>query len=128
MKFTNVTRGLYMVYNKNTSGYYTERVKADNTYAKDLIRKATDIISSNTVNAFARIGTGQPSFFKCRFCDYADLCFNDKTPVKTCRTCTSANILDDGVWGCNLRNDYNLSPKEQEEACPNYNVLECFNG
>lgn len=128
MKFKKVTRGLYMVYNKNTSAYYTERVKANNNYAKELLGKALDIISSNTVNAFPKIGSGLPSFFKCKFCDYSDLCHQDAAPVKTCRTCTSSNILDDGVWGCGIQKDKPLNIDEQAEACNNYNILDCFNG
>jgi len=128
MKFTKATRGLYMVYNKNTSAYYTERVREDKTYAKDLLRKAESIITSETVEAFQKIGNGTESFFMCRFCDSSDVCHNGAKPVKTCRTCTSANLLDDGVWGCGLQKDKPLSTEEQAEACPNYNLLECFNG
>jgi hypothetical protein len=122
------SRGLYMVENKNDSSYYTERVKADNTYAKDLIRKAEAIITSEVVDDFDRIGNGTPSFFKCKFCDYSDLCYNDANPVKTCRTCTSVSLLDEGQWGCGLQKDKPLTKEEQAEACPNYNMLECFNG
>jgi len=121
-------RGLYMVYNKNTSAYYTERVYADNTYAKDLLRKAEDIITSENVNAFQKIGNGSPSFFKCRFCASSDVCHNDAKPVKTCRTCTSVSLLDDGKWGCGIQKDKPLSNDEQAKACENYNILECFNG
>ena len=121
------TRGLYMMENKNDSSYYTERIKEDKSYAKDLIRKAETIITSENVDDFERIGSGQPTFFKCRFCDYSDLCHHDAAPVKTCRTCTSVSLLDDGKWGCNLRNDYILSIEEQKEACVNYNILNCFN-
>lgn len=126
MFFKKVTRGLYMVYNKNTSAYYTERIHADNTYAKDLLRKAEDIITSETVNAFSKIGNGTPSFFKCKFCNFSDICHNDAPPVKTCRTCTSVNLLPEGKWGCGLRKDYELSLDEQKEACANYNIFDCF--
>jgi len=128
MKFKKATRGLYMVYNKNTSGYYIERIHADNTYAKDLLRKAEDIITSENVNAFAKIGNGSPSFYLCRFCNFSDICHNDAPPVKTCRTCTSANLLDNAVWGCGIQKDKPLSKEEQTEACNNYNILDCFNG
>lgn len=128
MKFKKVTRGLYMVYNKNTSAYYIERVKANNSFAKDLITKARAIIESENVNSFKKIGSGNASFYMCRFCNFSDICHNDATPVKTCRTCTSVSILDDGVWGCGIQNDKPLSVDEQAEACDNYNLLDCFNG
>jgi len=128
MHFTKVSRGLYMVYNKNDSSYYTERVKADSIYAKDLIRKATDIITSENVNDFDKIGSGNANFFACKFCNFAEQCHNDAAPVKTCRTCTSVSLLDDGKWGCGIQNDKELSLQEQKDACANYNILECFNG
>jgi hypothetical protein len=128
MKFTKTTRGLYMVENKNTSEYYTERVHADITYANDLLRKAETIITSEDVNDFDKIGSGNASFFKCRFCDYSDICHEDANPVKTCRTCTSVSLLDEGRWGCGLQKDKPLDAKEQADACPNYNRFDCFNG
>jgi len=128
MYFKKFTRGLYMVMNKNDSSYYTERVHADNTYAKDLIRKAEAIITSEDVDDFPKIGSGLPSFYKCTFCDYKDLCHNDADPVVTCRTCTSVSLLDEGRWGCGLQKDKPLTKEEQAEACPNYNKFECFNG
>lgn len=121
-------RGLYMMENKNDSSYYVERIKEDKTYAKDLIRKAESIITSEDVDDFEKIGSGLPSFFKCRFCDFSDICHNDANPVKTCRTCTSVSLLDDGKWGCGLQKDKELSVEDQKNACPNYNRLECFNG
>jgi hypothetical protein len=124
MKFTKTTRGLYMVENKNTSEYYTERVHAD----IDLIRKATDIITSEDINDFDKIGSGSASFFKCRFCNFSDLCHNDANPVRTCRTCTSVSLLDDGKWGCGIQGDKELSIQDQKDACPNYNILDCSNG
>lgn len=128
MKFTKVSRGLYMVYNKNTSEYYTERVKGDITYANDLLRKAETIITSENVNDFEKIGSGNASFYKCRYCNFADQCHNDANPVVTCRTCTSVSLLDNGKWGCGIQKDKELSNEDQKIACPNYNKFDCFNG
>ena len=126
MYFSKTTRALYMVYNKNTSEYYTERVHANNTFAKELIKKAEDVITCENVDEFPKIGSGTPAFFACKFCNYSQQCHFDAPPVRTCRTCTSANVLDDGEWGCGLQNDKILSTEDQALACPNYNVLDCF--
>lgn len=128
MFMDKLSRGLYMVQNKNDSSYYTERVHADNSYAKELLRKAEQIITSEDVNDFQKIGSGEPSFFKCRFCNFSDNCHHDANPVKTCRTCTSVSLLDDGKWGCGLQKDKELTIQDQKDACPNYNILDCFNG
>lgn len=125
MYFSKTTRALYMVYNKNDSSYYCERIDADKFIAEDLISKAEDIITTDDVNTFPKIGNGSPSYYECKFCNAADLChFNDK-PVKTCRTCTSADIIDDGKWQCSI-NKKILSTDDQAKACDCYNVLECF--
>ena len=128
MKFKKVDRGLYMVENKNDSSYYIERIKGDVSYANDLLRKAEDIITSEDVDDFQKIGSGLPSFFKCKWCAFTDQCHADADPVITCRTCTSVSLLDDGKWGCGIRKDKELSIQDQKDACPNYNKLECFNG
>jgi len=127
MKFSKLTRALYMMYNKDTSAYYIERIKSNNNFADELIKKAEDIITCEDVNVFQKIGSGNPSFYKCKFCDYSDICHNDSSPVKTCRTCVSGNLLDGGIWGCGIQKDKHLNLLKQKEACSNYQKLECFN-
>jgi len=125
MHFSGAKRGLYMVYNKNDSSYYCERVDADSNIAEDLIRKAEDIITCENVNEFPKLGNGSPSFFKCRFCNYSDVCHFNVKPVKTCRTCVSADIVDDGKWECGITKK-ELSIEDQVKACENYGILEGF--
>ena len=126
MKKSDLNRGLYMVENKNDSNYYIERVKGNISLANELIRKAEAIITSEDVDDFEKIGSKSPAFFKCRFCNFSDICHNDANPVKTCRTCTSVSLLDEGKWGCGIQNDKELSVQDQKDACPNYSKLDCF--
>ena len=123
--FSKVTRMLYVVYNKNNSAYYMERLHADGDYARDLIRKAEQVITCEDFNEFSKIGSGNASYYECKFCDFSDVCHNGKTPVKSCRTCTSANIIDDGKWECNLMK-MEISTSQQKITCRNYQILECF--
>ena len=125
MYMSDLTRALYMVYNKNDSMYYTERVKCNTALAKQLLEKAETIITSENINEFPRIGTGQPNYFECKFCDYSNICFGHQVPEVTCRTCRHVDLLDDGKWGCSL-NDTELDLDAQEEACENYELLPCF--
>ena len=126
--FSGATRALYMVYNKNTSEYYTERVNANEEFAKDLIFKAGLVIHSEDVNDFKRIGSGTPSFFKCRFCDFKEVCFNEVKAHKNCRTCVHADVLDDGKWGCSLHAIDDVSTENQEKGCGSHDYLACFGG
>lgn len=126
MYFGKLTRALYVVYNKNDSDYYMERIKCNNSYAKELIEKAEAIITCEDVDQFQKIGNGTPTYFACSFCNFGGICHFKAKPLKSCRTCTSANILDDGKWGCGLQNDKILSIEDQKNACANYNLLDCL--
>ena len=125
--YAKFTRMLYMVYCKDDSSFYTERLHADNVFAKELIRKAEQIITCEDVEEFPRIGSNSESFYLCKWCDYSDICFGHEKPEITCRTCSSVNIIDDGKWECGLINrNIELSLEDQHNACANYNLLDCF--
>lgn len=126
MHFSGATRALYMVYNKNTSEYYTERVEANDDLAKDLIFKAGLVITSENPNDFQKLGNGSPSFFKCRFCNFSDVCHDGAKPVVTCRTCQFADVLDDGKWGCSKHGLDDVSTENQAKACGSYELLKGF--
>ena len=115
-----------MVYNKNDSSYYTERIKYDASLAKELIGKAQDILFSEDPNDFPRIGTNKPSWYECRFCGYSDVCFGKVTPDKNCRSCSNCDLIGDGKFSCNKNNDKVLSLDEQAKGCEKYNMLEGF--
>jgi len=126
MYFSKTTRALYMVYNKNTSEYYIERVEANNELAKDLIFKANLVITSENPNDFQKIGSGNASFYKCKFCNYSDVCHNNAKPHKNCRTCKFSDILDDGKWGCSKHEIDDISTENQAKGCGSHDYLEGF--
>lgn len=41
-----------------------------------------------------------PSFFKCKFCDYQDECHYDAIPQINCRTCAHSTAERNGTWTC----------------------------
>ena len=124
MEFSGATRALYVVLNKNDSSYYTERVNADPELAKDLIFKAGLIIHSENPEDFKKIGTGNPSFFKCRFCNYSEVCHSQAKPHVNCRTCKFADVLDDGKWGCGKHDLDDVSTENQAKGCGSHEYLE----
>ena len=125
MYFTKTSRTLFMVINKNTSEYYVERVHADDNFARELLGIGRDIIYSEDFNEFPKIGSGLPSYYECKFCNFVDVCHHQAKPVKTCRTCTSCKLPGDGKFVCGITNK-ELSVEEQHNACANYNLLDCF--
>jgi hypothetical protein len=43
-----------------------------------------------------------PNFFKCKFCDFAEVCHGGKLPKRNCRTCAHSEPVEDGKgsWRC----------------------------
>jgi len=121
-----LTRALFMAINKNDSSYYIERLKVDNAFAKELLRKATDIVFSENFNDFPRIGSGKPSWYECKWCNYSDVCFGNEKPLKNCRTCNNCNLIGDGKFACGTGDDYELTVKQQTEGCKEHIYLECI--
>lgn len=120
-----LTRALFMMVNKNDSTYYTERVHADNTYAKDLLRAAEDIVFSEDFNDFKRIGNNSPQWFACKWCNHNEVCFEKAEPLKNCRTCNNCDLIGDGQFLCSKTQKL-LEVKEQEKGCDKHEFLDCI--
>ncbi len=95
-----LTRAVYIVWCKDDDRLYFERIKFDPKAYKALLAKATSIIFTNEPPT--RIGKDR-TFYKCKFCDMADLCWceaGEAWPAVNCRTCTHSTPVDDGEWSC----------------------------
>lgn len=92
-----VTRAMYISVNKNTDEIYTERVKYHGPTAKKLIEKAETVI--NSAEPPLRI-SNDAAFYKCKFCDFAELCHGNKLPKPNCRNCCHSTPVENGAWSC----------------------------
>jgi len=100
---SKLTRALFMSINKNNSEFYIERLKHDNKFAEDLIRKGNDILFSEDYNDFPRIGNNSSSWYMCKWCGYNDICFSkEKVKLKNCRTCKNCDLVNDGKFACSI--------------------------
>jgi len=73
------------------------RTEADVFKARELIAKAETIISAE--QAPAKLSK-DPSFFKCKWCPFSEICHFGKEPRKTCRNCAHGKPVDGGEWEC----------------------------
>lgn len=73
-------------------------IPADPTQAKMLRDKAHTVMTSKLRPA--RIAES-PAFFKCKICEFIDICHNDKPLVKSCRSCVHCIPIDNGKFHCN---------------------------
>ena len=122
-----LTRALFMAVNKNDSSYYLERIKNNDSFAKELLSKGQDIIFSENFNDFPRIGTNKQSWYECKWCNYSDVCFGDNSGLEpNCRNCSDCNLLGEGKFACGEDSDRVLKVEEQEKGCEKHDYLECF--
>lgn len=126
-----LTRALFMAVNKNNSEFYTERLKSDNGFAKELIEKGNTIVFCEDYNELPRIGNNKQSWYECKWCSYNKICFGEeKVKEINCRTCVNCDLINNGKFACSLdksqENGYELSTKEQKEGCNKHEFMECF--
>jgi len=97
----------YLSINKNNDELHIELVELDWELGKRLEEKAEEVITSD--NAPVRMSNSS-AFFKCKFCDYIDICFNKKPLDVNCRSCVYAKAVENAEWFCRRHND--IIPKD----------------
>lgn len=92
-----IKHGLYCAVNKNTDEWYFEFVELDWNRAIELEKKASDIIYSKTPPQKLN---ENPSYWKCKQCDYKENCHNGEKVEVNCRSCVFASPIEEGQWSC----------------------------
>lgn len=121
MHLFKLKRALYIMVCKDNDERHYQRIKYDKKHALESIKKAEQIVQSETPPT--KINQ-DPSFYLCRWCDYKQIC-HSKVPVeKNCRTCRNADILDEGVWACSIskKSKKPRSYKKQRRGCGKWAV------
>ena len=118
----DLTRALYVGYNKNTSEIYVERIRYSKSFAEDLVRKETNIVISSDLDP--RLGEGDK--YLCTFCNYREVCFSGAPVDKNCRTCAHVDRKIGGIWLCNHHNIDKLEKSKQNEGCSSWTIKKMF--
>jgi hypothetical protein len=105
----------FLAINKNTGAYYAEWIYLDKSVAKDLSRKARDIIMSDKPVNKAYVD----GFWKCITCDFEKVCHVGAEPAMNCRTCNFSDIEEKGQWSCQKTRKV-LTLDEQKAGCLKY--------
>lgn len=103
MGHAKLTRCLYVVTNKDTEERDYKRIHLDQGQFDEGERLAFHIITAGTPPY--RIPSASNTYFKCKFCNYKDICLNDEKVKKSCRTCKYWDIEDKGEYSCSLKNE-----------------------
>lgn len=114
-----LSRGGYMVVNKNDDERYFERVEYDAEFCLRLLARAEHIIRSDDPPSRLHDDPESKAAFVCRFCKHRAVCHEGKRARVTCRSCIHAQpeFTGDGHWSC-ARWNKPLGLDEQRQACP----------
>ncbi len=115
----NLEGTLYLAENKNTSEIYAEYIPFDQDCMRHYWEKARRIIAAH--DAPDRLNN-RPDFFRCRWCDYADLCHHDQPALVNCYTCCHSTPVADGQWSCALAERV-IPSKVAMRGCPEHIYL-----
>ena len=113
---------LYQAVNKDNDALYFERIEYDQNAAEQLLRKAKNIIASE--GPLERISQ-DPTWYKCKFCDYSPICHGNETPAANCRTCAhSTPVLSGtaGQWKCG-KHQKPSTVEAQGKSCNLHNFI-----
>jgi hypothetical protein len=103
MHLSDIQRAFFIAIEKDTDEIYGERVKYDAAEGIKLLAKAESIIfRDDPPNKLSN----DPSFFKCKFCPYWNICHGDKLPEVNCRTCAHATPERAGGWSCARQKEF----------------------
>lgn len=97
LKKMNLFYALYIAVNKNNDEIYAEIVPLDNFTAVQMIDRAELLVDS--IGAPDKIAKTAGDF-RCKWCDYKEVCHFKSEPDKNCRSCRYSNPGQDGKWFC----------------------------
>ena len=81
--------GLYMAVCKDDDSLYAEVVPIDEAMGNAFAMRARDIVFAQEPPARIK---NDPSWWQCKFCDKAQVCYGKAQPERNCRTCPTQGI------------------------------------
>jgi hypothetical protein len=115
----DLSHALYLAVNKNTDELYAEIVQFDAEQYRMFIDRALRIIYA--LEPPQKINPS-PGWYKCKMCDFLQVCHFSETKAVNCRTCKFAQPVEEGRWRCHHWNA-DLTDENQRDGCPSYSAL-----
>ncbi|QPC43472.1 oxidoreductase [Kaustia mangrovi] len=111
-----LTRAGYLVVNKDDDERYFERIAYDAEFCLRVLARAERIIKTDEPPSRVR---DKPDAPPCLWCKHKAVCFENRFPRTTCRSCLHATpeMHGDAEWSC-ARWSKPLSVDEQRAGCP----------
>lgn len=121
MDYAGLDRHYTVVVSPGARDWTSVRTDADPAWAAVLKAKAEKIIFTDT--APDRIGG--PTDFRCKWCDFSNICHDGDMAERNCRTCLNSSPRPEGGWECweDPENPRQLSKAAQELGCEHHRFL-----
>lgn len=121
MGLTGMERALYCMKNKNTDALHIERIEFDEAEFTRIMEKAARIINASEPPAGI---SKDPSFYKCKQCDFHGQCHGTEIPLPTCRSCAHATPETGGNrrWSC-AQHKADIPLEHQEPGCGEHRYI-----
>jgi len=113
MGLFGIHQAYYLAKNKNTDELYEEYIDFARDEYNYYMQKARSLILSQTPPN--RINES-PSYYKCKYCDFKDICHAQNPFNQNCRTCINSRPAKGGMWKCKAK-DLVLDVDKQMEGC-----------
>ena len=117
------SQGIYLAINKNTSELYIEIIEIDFNRIELLREKQRHLLDIDQLPE--RIGNNKQTYYKCKMCEYAPICFEKEEISTNCRTCKYCAIMPGGEFHCN-GTDTVLTMARQLIGCEAYELDEGY--
>ncbi len=117
MGYYKLRYALYLAVNKNDDHLYGEMIEFDPACYELYMARAEKLCLMNT-GIPPRI-SDSPGFWKCKYCEFKDVCHLSGTPSVNCRTCAGSIATPDGKWHC-VKWGVELDKKAQMLGCKEY--------
>ena len=116
MGYEGLKGALFCAVNKNDDSLHFEYVPFDESAFEQAVGDAEKILSIRSVTEAPERISSIPSYWKCKFCDFANVCHHKAPAVKSCRSCKFARPAAGGKWECTKGKTYG-------EVCNNYSDI-----
>lgn len=114
--------GLYLAACKDDDSLYAEIVPADAAVANAFANRAREIIFAQEPPARIK---NDPTWWQCKFCDKAPVCYGKAQAERNCRTCEHSIALqreiDNALWACQ-KHESVLDKQAQFTGCDLYQL------
>lgn len=101
---------------KNDDHLHFELIGRDDAYAATLLERADTVVYSQI--PLKRISSN-PGWYKCKWCDFYNVCHKDTPMQVNCRTCQHVVPLINGEWWCG-QHDKIVDKGEQLAGCQDH--------